>query len=84
MLFRSRRAAAKPHLRAIRVPALALNARNDPFVPGHSLPGAEAAGPGVTLWQPAHGGHVGFAHGRFPGHVMAMPRAVCGWLAAVA
>ena len=76
------RAAAKPHLRAIRVPALALNARNDPFVPGSSLPGPEAAGSGVTLWQPAHGGHVGFAQGRFPGHVMAMPRAVCGWLAA--
>lgn len=32
------RASAKPHLPAIRVPALALNARNDPFVPASSLP----------------------------------------------
>ncbi|MFX7894999.1 hypothetical protein ABTK48_19985, partial [Acinetobacter baumannii] len=31
------RAAAKPHLHRIRIPALVLNARNDPFVPGHSL-----------------------------------------------
>jgi uncharacterized protein len=75
-----RRASAKPHLASIRVPALALNARNDPFVPGASLPGPREAGPRVTLWQPAHGGHVGFAGGRFPGHVGVMPEAVIGWL----
>ena len=28
------RASAKPHLHRIRIPALVLNARNDPFVPG--------------------------------------------------
>jgi predicted alpha/beta-fold hydrolase len=75
------RASAKPHLPAIRVPALALNARNDPFVPARSLPRAQDAGPCVTLWQPPQGGHVGFAGGRWPaGHVMDMPRAVGGWL----
>lgn len=75
------RASAKPHLPAIRVPALALNARNDPFVPARSLPRAQDAGRFVTLWQPRHGGHVGFAGGRWPaGHVMDMPRAVGGWL----
>ncbi len=77
-----RRASAKPHLRDIRVPALVLNARNDPFVPGASLPGAAEAGPGVTLWQPEHGGHVGFARGPFPGHVDALPEGVLGWLQA--
>ncbi len=77
-----RRASAKPHLREIRVPALVLNARNDPFVPGASLPGAVEAGPDVTLWQPAHGGHVGFARGPFPGHVDLLPEAVLGWLQA--
>ena len=75
------RAAAKPHLARVRVPALALNARNDPFVPAASLPTAAEAGPHVTLWQPPHGGHCGFPAGRFPGHVMAMPQAVCEWFA---
>jgi predicted alpha/beta-fold hydrolase len=79
-----RRASAKPHLEAIRVPALLLNARNDPLVPGDSLPGPCAAGEPVTLWQPDEGGHVGFVAGGFPGHVRAMPQAVCDWLAGAA
>ena len=74
------RASAKPHLRAIRVPALVVNARNDPFVPGSSLPGPHEVGAHVTLWQPRHGGHVGFPWGRPPGHVRTMPDAVGGWL----
>jgi uncharacterized protein len=77
-----RRASAKPRLDAIRVPALVLNARNDPIIPGDSLPQAHEVGPHVTLWQPHEGGHVGFVAGRFPGHVHAMPDAVCDWLAA--
>ena len=35
----------------------------------------------VTLWQPAHGGHVGFPGGRWPGHVLTLPEQVMGWLA---
>ena len=76
------RASAKPHLARIAVPALALNALNDPFVPAASLPTPAEAGRCVTLWQPAQGGHCGFPAGRFPGHVRAMPGAVCDWLAA--
>jgi predicted alpha/beta-fold hydrolase len=76
------RASAKPHLHRIRIPALVLNARNDPFVPGVSLPGAAEVGRCVTLWQPAHGGHVGFAQGPFPGDVLGLPQAVLGWLSA--
>ncbi len=74
------RASAKPHLHRIRIPALALNARNDPFVPATSLPRPSEVGRWVTLWQPAHGGHVGFAGGRWPGHVRPMPEAVGQWL----
>lgn len=74
------RASAKPLLHRIRVPALALNAKNDPFVPADSLPRPEEVGPCVTLWQPAHGGHVGFAGGRWSGHVRPMPEAVGQWL----
>ena len=75
------RASAKPHLHRIAVPALALNALNDPFVPASSLPQAREAGPHVTLWQPAEGGHVGFPSSPFPGHVRAMPYSVTGFLA---
>lgn len=74
------RASAKPHLAQIRVPALVLNASNDPFVPAHSLPRVQDVGPCVTLWQPVHGGHVGFASGRWPGHVMSPPLAIGDWL----
>jgi predicted alpha/beta-fold hydrolase len=76
------RASAKPHLSAIRVPALVVNARNDPFVPAQSLPTRHEVGDYVTLWQPAHGGHVGFPQGRLPGHVRTMPQAVGAWLEA--
>ena len=79
-----RRASAKPVLADIRVPALALNARNDPFVPATSLPRVGEVGPCVTLWQPEQGGHVGFPASLgaigLPGHVMAMPEAVLDWL----
>jgi predicted alpha/beta-fold hydrolase len=37
------RASSKPWLRDIALPTLVLNARNDPFVPDASLPGAAAA-----------------------------------------
>ncbi len=74
------RASAKPHLQSVRIPALLVNAGNDPFVPAASLPSAAEVGPSVTLWQPEHGGHVGFASGAWPGHVQAMPNAVVAWL----
>lgn len=75
------RASAGPHLNRIRVPALVVNARNDPFVPARSLPPPGSGGPMVELWQPDHGGHVGFPSGRWPGHVFSMPEAVLAWLA---
>jgi predicted alpha/beta-fold hydrolase len=76
------RASAKPHLARVRIPTLVLNAHNDPFVPGASLPEAADVGRFVTLWQPADGGHVGFPGGAFPGHLMTLPSGVLGWLAA--
>ncbi|MES2632041.1 MAG: alpha/beta fold hydrolase [Pseudomonadota bacterium] len=74
------RASAKPHLHRIRIPALCLNARNDPFVPAASLPIAGGVGHFVTLWQPQEGGHVGFPDGSLPGHVRTMPDEVGNWL----
>ena len=75
------RGSAKPRLAQIGVPALVLNAKNDPFLPAAALPAASEVGAHVTLWQPAHGGHVGFAEGGWPGHVQALPERVAGWLA---
>ena len=74
------RGSAKPHLHRIRIPALLLNARNDPFLPAGSLPAAHAVGSHVTLWQPEHGGHVGFPGGGWPGHLHTMPERVMNWI----
>ncbi len=66
------------------MPALALNALNDPFVPAPSLPRPEQVSASVTLWHPLQGGHVGFpaVDGRWAGtHVLAMPQAVLAFLA---
>ncbi|MFM8899891.1 MAG: YheT family hydrolase [Burkholderiales bacterium] len=71
---------AKPHLARIRVPALVLNARNDPFLPEPYLPHASEVGQHVTLWQPKHGGHVGFPGGGWPGHVLTLPQQVTDWM----
>ncbi len=76
------RASAKPHMFRIAVPALALNALNDPFIPAWSLPQPSDVSSSVTLWQPAQGGHVGFPSGRFPANVRAMPQAITTFLAA--
>jgi uncharacterized protein len=74
------RGSAKPHLHRIRIPALAINARKDPFIPAASLPKHGEVGAFVTLWQPAHGGHVGFPHGGWPGHVLTLPEKVMDWM----
>jgi len=76
------RASAQPRLDQVQVPALVVNALNDPFVPAKSLPKAAQVSRHVTLWQPQHGGHVGFASGRPPAHLRALPETVGGWLMA--
>jgi predicted alpha/beta-fold hydrolase len=75
-----RRASALPLMANIQIPALALNALNDPFIPADSLPSTHTVSSCVELWQPPHGGHVGFAKGSMPGHLKAMPEAVGTWL----
>jgi len=74
------RASALPHMMQIAIPALALNAQNDPFIPLSSLPTFNKVSACVELWQPNGGGHVGFASGTLPGHLKAMPQAVGQWL----
>lgn len=74
------RGSARPHLHRILIPALVLNALNDPFVPASSLPHSREVGEFVTLWQPVQDGHVGFPRGRWPGHVLTLPEQVMGWM----
>ena len=57
------RASSLPGLARISVPTLVLNARNDPFVPGSSLPARYQVSAAVTLDFPDYGGHVGFPSG---------------------
>ena len=69
-----RRASAKPWLQSIAVPTLAVNPKNDPFLPAHHLPSAAEVSPCVRLEQPAGGGHVGFVSGDFPGNLDWLPQ----------
>jgi predicted alpha/beta-fold hydrolase len=69
-----KRASGKPWLRAVKVPHLVLNARNDPFVPAASLPGEREVSRFVHLEQPDSGGHVGFARGAPPGSLDFLPQ----------
>ena len=68
-----RRASSKPWLGGVAVPTLVLNAKNDPFIPASSLPGPESVSRAITLEQPAHGGHAGFARPPFPGSLEWLP-----------
>ncbi len=55
------RASALPLLGKIAIPALLLNALNDPLLDSSSFPSTVAAlSPGFILETPAHGGHLGF------------------------
>ena len=74
------RASAKTGLSRVQVPALVLNARNDPFIPASCLPTPDQVSEHVTLWQPKEGGHVGFASGAFPADLQEMPWAVLEWM----
>jgi predicted alpha/beta-fold hydrolase len=71
------RGSSKPWMRAIELRTLVLNARNDPFIPGDSLPGPGEVGDAVLLEQPPHGGHVGFASGPFPGGLDWLSARIC-------
>lgn len=68
------RSSAKPWLAHIRIPALVLNARNDPFLPARYLPKPHEVSASVVLEQPAQGGHVGFVSDVFPGKLDWLPQ----------
>lgn len=69
-----RRCSAKPFLKSITVPTLAVNPKNDPFLPARYLPNIHEVSPSVCLEQPEHGGHVGFVSDSFPGNLDWLPQ----------
>jgi predicted alpha/beta-fold hydrolase len=69
-------ASAKPWLRSVAVPLLALNARNDPFVPAGSLPTPAITSRHVLLEQPEQGGHAGFIRAPWPGDLGFVPQRI--------
>lgn len=68
------RASCKPLLKHITVPTLLINALNDPFLPSLALPQRSELSSSITAEFPAHGGHVGFVSGEFPGNLHWLPQ----------
>ena len=73
------RASSKRWLADVALPTLVINARNDPFVPGASLPDAKQVSRAVRLEQPDTGGHVGFMTGPAPGRLDWLPQRILGY-----
>lgn len=77
------RASSRWRLGDIRLPALILNAGNDPFVPIHTLPAPGWINDNVLAVRAREGGHTGFPGGVFPGHLQRLPRMVGSYLLGV-
>ncbi len=70
------RASSKPGLVFVQVPALLINARNDPFLPEQALPARRQVSSWIHLDFPQHGGHVGFSSPHFPGRAEWLPQRI--------
>jgi hypothetical protein len=73
------RASSKPDLRHIQLPTLLVHARNDPFLPGRSLPRSDEVSAHVKLEFPDAGGHAAFVTGPFPGRLEWLPKRLLGF-----
>ena len=67
------RSSCRQFLGGITVPALVINALNDPFLPPEALALPREVSSAVTLDYPRHGGHVGFLTGGPPGRLDWLP-----------
>jgi len=72
-------ASSAPWLAGIRVPTLALNALNDPFIPAVSLPAPATVPREVKVERPQQGGHAAFIQGAWPGRLDYVPARVLGF-----
>jgi predicted alpha/beta-fold hydrolase len=67
------RSSCRQFLGGITVPALVINALNDPFLPPEALALPREVSSAVTLDYPRQGGHVGFLTGGPPGRLDWLP-----------
>lgn len=75
------RSSSRQFMPGIGVPALVVNALNDPFVPSSSLATPAQVADCVTLAYPESGGHVGFVSGGPPGSLKNMSHQLLDWFA---
>ena len=61
------RSSCGQYLRDIHIPTLILHAKDDPFSSVEAIPSVNQLSPRTILELSAHGGHVGFVQGMFPG-----------------
>jgi predicted alpha/beta-fold hydrolase len=69
---------ARVYLPQVRVPALLVHAQDDTLVPFAGIAREAASHPGLELWAPPHGGHLGFI-GRLPNRFWA-DTALMDWI----
>jgi predicted alpha/beta-fold hydrolase len=60
------RSSSGPYLARIRRPTLLISSRDDPIVPGRTLPDPGTLPPRVQAAYVPRGGHAGFLEGRWP------------------
>ena len=73
------RSSSKSLLPAICTPTLIVHARNDPFIPTHTVPLQHEVSDQVTLLQTQQGGHVGFVSGKWPGQLTWLPETLIAY-----
>lgn len=76
------KSSGRQFLPSIRIPALLVHARDDPFMTPGVTPAAHEVSESVELMVSPHGGHVGFVHGTPWQPRYWLEEAIPGWLAA--
>merc|ERR1719320_2293742 len=73
-----------PKIKNIKVPTLALNAEDDPFQPGDSIPyiGAQNSSH-MAIMTTKYGGHIGFMEGTIPSRYFYSDRVFSQYLQAI-
>jgi len=72
---------SRQYLQRVRIPTLVVHAADDPFMPASVIPKTDELSPAIVFALHAHGGHVGFVHGRLPWRPRYwLDRAIPAWI----